>query len=83
MNITALILALVGIGVFYVAFKIGGKIENRLVGGLIQIVGVIVAISIPGALASDMETSTKAGTYMVFIGVPLVIIKYLFFRKNA
>jgi hypothetical protein len=83
MNIPALILALIGIALFVAAYKIGGKMDNRLIGGLIQIVGVIVAIVIPSALASDTATSAQAGTYMVFIGVALVILKLLFFKTKA
>jgi high-affinity Fe2+/Pb2+ permease len=88
MNLIALASAIIGITILIFVVNFGNKIESRSLRYLSIIVGIIVAMLVAGNLPpllgdGDVSTSAKAGEYMVYVGIIVVIIKSVFFKKKA
>lgn len=91
MNLTALIGAVIGLGLLAITVTIGDKISNRLLRWLAAAVGLVISVAVAAygseGLASLLgddhsDTAGKAGEYMMYLAIVFFIIKSLFFRKR-
>lgn len=87
MNIIALISAIIGLMLLVVVVMLCNKVKNRWLRYLSIFVGVVVVLGALGfipQLFGDTKfiTSEKTGEYLVYLAVPALIIKFLFFRKK-
>lgn len=87
MNILAVIAAVVGVTLMSLTVYFGNKIRNRWLSYLAAIVGILISVVVMGCIPSifgDTSTSTsaQAGTYLGYLIVISVIIKFVFFRKK-
>lgn len=88
MNMLALISAIAGLLILSLVVVLGNKVKNRWLRYVSIVVGIVLALVVTGnvpALLGDAETytSAKAGEYMLYLGVLVVIIKSMFFKKPA
>ena len=88
MNSVALISAIIGLSILIFIVVFGNKIRNRWVRYTSVAVGIVVAIGITGSIPpllgdTEVSTSAKAGEYLLYLGVAVVIIKSVFFKKKA
>ena len=88
MNILALIAAIIGVVLMSLTVIYGNRIKNRWLRYLSALVGLVLSVVVMGSTPallgdSSLETSGKAGEYMVYLIVVVVVIKSIFFRKKA
>ena len=83
MDATAMVLAIVGLVGVIAGFNLNRLVENKIVGSLLQIVGVLIALTIMGALAPDSKTAAQAGSYLFYLVLLTYIVWRIFFRKKA
>lgn len=87
MNLIALIAATIGLVILIVVVILGNKIKNRWLRYLSVIVGIVIALIAAGNLPpllgdGEVSTSAKAGEYMLYLGIIVVILKSIFFKKK-
>jgi hypothetical protein len=77
----AVVGALVGLVILFATVLLGNRIENRMLRYLAAAAGILAGLAVAGMIAGD--EAAKAGEYMVYIAIPVVIVKTLFFKKSA
>lgn len=87
MNIIALISAIIGLTLLIVVVMLCNKVKNRWLRYLSIIVGIVVVFGVIGFIPqlfgdNKFSTSEKTGEYLLYLGVLLVIVKSIFFRKK-
>ncbi len=85
MNVIALISAVVGLAFLYLVFVLANKITNRWARFAAIVFGILVAISVSGAVPlllgdRDVVTAMLAGRYLATIGVLLVVVSAVISR---
>lgn len=85
MNILPVISACAGLAIMVAVVVVGNKLKNRWLRYLSVAVGLILALVVTGSIpllfgVDDVKASAKAGEYMVYLGIVLVIIKSAFFK---
>lgn len=87
MNIVAFLSAIIGVTCMSLTVIYGNRIKNKWLRYLSAIIGVslsIVVMSSVPLLFSDesIDTTAKAGEYLVILIIAILIIKSIFFRKK-